>query len=186
MSVRVGLSPRTQRATVDRTSHFLTISSLVSLKVAWRRSPCTRTGSMLEAWWAACPTSPCPPTTTWRWWRTPPTARTSTPAPTRGESREHFHQDWFKVDLLIFFFIFLKLNSKQKNTRQSSVYQFGTDKVKQNGFGTWYKKKKKETPKHKHTGMDRKALWHHLWKTLWETFFLWVITIIFFLLFFLL
>lgn len=39
-------------------------SVFVSLKAAWRKSPCTPTGSTAEAWWAACPTSPSPPTTT--------------------------------------------------------------------------------------------------------------------------
>lgn len=36
------------------------------------------------------------------------------------------------------FLLLLETEFQTKNTRQSSFYQFGTDEVKQNGFGTWY------------------------------------------------
>ena len=65
-------------------------------KVAWKKLLCTQTDSTWAAWWAACPTSHSPPTITWRWWRTLPTARTSTPAPTRKtrspSPAQHVHQ----------------------------------------------------------------------------------------------
>lgn len=54
---------------------------------AWRKSPCTRTGSTCGGWWAASPTSRSPLTTTSRWWRMLPTGRTSTrvgPSDKRG------------------------------------------------------------------------------------------------------
>lgn len=70
------------------------VSSLPFPQVAWRRSPCTPTGSTCEGWWAASRTSRCLPTTTSPWWRMQLTGRTSTrvgPSDKRGalELRTH-------------------------------------------------------------------------------------------------
>lgn len=57
------------------------------LQVAWRKLPCTPTGSTCGDWWAASPTSHSQLTTTFRWWRMLPMGRTSThvgPSDKRG------------------------------------------------------------------------------------------------------
>ena len=51
---------------------------LASWQVEWRKSLCTLTGSTCEALWAAFLISPCPPITTFPWWKTPWMGKTST------------------------------------------------------------------------------------------------------------
>ena len=51
---------------------------LASWQVEWRKSLCTLTGSTCEASWAAFLISPCPPITTFPWWKMLWMGKTST------------------------------------------------------------------------------------------------------------
>lgn len=80
--------PGVQCARLEQTPVSMeSFSSLPFPQVAWRKLPCTRTGSTCGAWWAASPTSRCQLTTTSRWWRMLLMGRTSThvgPSDRRG------------------------------------------------------------------------------------------------------